>query len=159
MDSMLSAFRAGLRILIISDTCTSGTFSKGSNSRNDILTSADRGEYTKFRFLPMTVAGRVYRKNMKFYDDIVRKSNETREISASVISIRACNENQFASEGPYNGIFTSTVISTWNNGSFKGDYKLFHKRILKRMPDDQNPVYSLRGTRDTKFESQKPFTI
>ena len=32
------------------------------------------------------------------------------------------------------------MLKTWREGAFKGDYKKFHKTILRTMPPDQSPT-------------------
>jgi hypothetical protein len=55
--------------------------------------------------------------------------------------------------------FTGQLLQVWKNGQFKGDYRKFHKVILKRMPPDQSPNLFRTGTVDPVFEKQKPFSI
>jgi metacaspase-1 len=37
-----------------------------------------------------------------------------------VILISGCQENQLSADGESNGLFTSQLLHTWNDGLFKG---------------------------------------
>jgi hypothetical protein len=116
----------------------------------------------KYRAMPPDVALRTYRKNKTFYDRI-QKSKVPKEkqpaVKAAVLLISGCQDNQLSADGDFNGLFTAQLLKVWKNGAFKGDYKTFHKMIVKRMPPDQTPNYFKVGSSNPKFEAQKPFTV
>ena len=58
----------------------------------------------------------------------------------------------------HNGAFTEQVLKVWNHGAFKGNYALFHKQVLARMPASQSPNLFTLGAA-AKFLAQTPFTI
>ena len=62
-------------------------------------------------------------------------------------------------EGAFNGLFTGTMLRVWNNGRFKGDYRTFHKQIVKHMPPVQTPNFFTTGPANAGLEAQAPFTI
>ncbi len=157
-------FSLGVRVLVFSDSCHSGTVIKQAYYRG---TGIPRGGLpdspeTKYRFMPPDVALRTYRENKRFYDNILKikmpKEGKVR-IKASVLLISGCQDNQFSSDGAFNGLFTGQLLRVWKNGAFKGDYKKFHNTIVKRMPPDQTPNYFKVGDSNPKFETQKPFTV
>ena len=157
-------FATGVRNLVFSDSCHSGTVTKLAYYQG---TAALRGggvtpREVKYRNMPPDVALRTYRKNKPFYDRIL-KAKVPREkqpaVKATVLLISGCQDNQLSSDGDFNGLFTGQLLKVWKNGAFKGDYKAFHKMILKRMPPDQTPNYFKVGAANPKFEAQKPFTI
>ena len=162
---LLGKFAAGVRILVFSDSCHSGTVVKLAYYQGTTAArSPDVGtQKVKYRFMPPSVALRTYRNNKEFYDAILKnpKLKEAREaVKASVLLISGCQDNQLSSDGDFNGLFTGTLLRVWNNGRFKGkSYKSFHKSIVQRMPPDQTPNYFHAGAIDPKFEGQKPFTI
>ena len=157
-------FAPGVRILVFSDSCHSGSVTKMAYYRGTVATrgAGVQSKEVKYRFMPPDVALRTYRTNKEFYDKILKsrilKENQ-RPVRASVLLISGCQDNQLSSDGDFNGLFTAQLLKVWKNGAFKGDYKKFHKGIIKRMPPDQTPNYFWTGTANPKFESQKPFTI
>jgi hypothetical protein len=150
--SLLSRFPKGVRILVLSDKCHSGTVTKVAFYRNP----------GRYRFMPPDVALSTYRANKNLYDKIAENPDlkkVPKAIKASVLQISSCQDNQLASDGDFNGIFTANLYKVWNNGKFKGNYKKFHKSLVMNMPPEQTPNYYWVGTPGRKFENQKPFTI
>ena len=114
--------------------------------------------------MPFDVADAVYRQNKDFYNELLNNKSETRsdfegDISPSLLLISACQDNQTASAGYMNSLFTSKLITVWDNGNFNGDYRAFHSKILKLHPASQSPNYVVIGSRNQDFESEKPFSI
>jgi metacaspase-1 len=161
--SYLSQFGKGVRILVFSDSCHSGTVVKlAFYGASPARTAAMAGGSVKFRNMPPGAVLRTYRENKAFYDKILKSSklkNSDSKVKASVLLISGCQDNQLSADGDFNGLFTSNLLHVWNNGKFKGNYRAFHKAIVNRMPPDQTPRYFRVGRINTTFESQKPFSL
>lgn len=160
---LLNQFAKGLRILVFSDSCHSGTVVKQAYYQGTMALrgSAEKGE-VRYRFMPPDVALRTYRANKAFYDKILKEKRERKaaaKVKASVLLISGCQDNQLSQDGAFNGLFTAQLLRVWKNGIFRGDYLGFHKSIVKRMPPDQTPNYFWAGQSDPVFEAQKPFTV
>jgi len=160
---LLGRFTSGVRILVFSDSCHSGTVTKAAFYQGTMAarSSAVSFEPVRYRFMPPEVALRTYRKNKKFYDTLqkdpaLKKAEDS--VKASVLLISGCQDNQLSSDGTFNGLFTGTLLQVWNDGK-SSTYRKFYKAITKRMPPDQTPNYYWVGTPSKKFEKQKPFTI
>ncbi len=162
--ALYAKFAAGVRILVFSDSCHSGTVVKAAyyhgtmNARSSALGS----DVIRYRAMPREVALRTYRSNKPFYDKILKqpKLQDAQDaVKASVLLISGCQDNQYSMDGDFNGLFTANLLRTWNDGSFKKGYKSFHKAIVKTMPPDQTPNYFWTGKFDKAFEKQIPFTI
>jgi hypothetical protein len=150
-------FKEGVRVLVFSDSCHSGTVVKLAYYRGTSISQAVR-----YRNMPPDAALRTYRKNKRFYDKILKDAKlkgAEEKVKASVLLISGCQDNQLSSDGDFNGLFTSQLLKVWKNGVFKGNYKKFHKEIVKRMPPDQTPNYFRAGKTDKKFEAQAPFAV
>jgi hypothetical protein len=78
------------------------------------------------------------------------------DISATVLLISGCQDNQFSADGSKNGLFTEKLLQVWNAGAFTGDYHGFHKVIASLMPPTQSPNYTTAGAVNEMFEKQKP---
>ncbi len=160
----LGKFAQGVRILVFSDSCHSGTVVKMAYYQGTTAArSSGIGAQTiRYRFMPPDVASRTYRANKIFYDKILRDKKikvAGEAVRASVLLISGCQDNQLSADGDFNGLFTSQLLRVWNNGSFKGDYRKFHREILRRMPPDQTPNFFRVGLIDKHFEAQTPFMI
>jgi len=157
-------FAPGVRILVFSDSCHSGTVTKLAFYQGTVSLRAGAvgSKEVKYRVMPPDVALRTYRKNKAFYDRILKAKvpkEKQPAVKATVLLISGCQDNQLSSDGDFNGLFTGQLLKVWKNGAFKGDYQAFHKAILKRMPPDQTPNYFKVGAANPKFEAQKPFSV
>ena len=162
--TLLGKFAAGVRILVFSDSCHSGTVLKASFYPPTAPARAADGTSTEVRYrnMPTEVALRTYRDNKEFYDPILSnpKLKESRAaIKASGILISGCQDNQLSQDGTFNGLFTGTMLRVWNGGKFKGNYRAFHKSIVGRMPPDQTSNFFRVGPVNSKFENQSPFKL
>jgi metacaspase-1 len=167
-------FRKGVRILVLSDSCHSGTMIRArarERAYHEILLSEDRATRdssgpempvaTAVRAVPFVVQQAHYREFENQYKDIEASHPQGRfiDVKATVLSISACKDEETALDGVRNGLFTGTLLSVWDDGSFKKDYLSFHDEILGRMPEYQSPQLSRAGIHDSDFEAQRPFTI
>ncbi|BBO18830.1 caspase family protein [Candidatus Brocadia pituitae] len=162
--ALLGKFVHGVRILVFSDSCHSGTVTKLVYYQSAMRATGPKGisSEIRYRFMPMEVAVRTYRDNKKFYDPILKdpKLKESRDaVKASAILISGCQDNQLSADGTFNGLFTANLLQVWNEGKFKKGYRAFRRAIVNRMPPDQTPNYFRVGEINRAFEKQKPFTI
>jgi hypothetical protein len=160
---LFGKFAPGVRILVFSDSCHSGTVTKAAFYQGTMTarSPAVSAEPVRYRFMPREVALRTYVKNKKFYDSVQKDPDLAKaegSVKVSVILISGCQDNQLSSDGTFNGLFTATLLQVWNEGG-SSNYQKFHQAILKRMPPDQSPNYYCVGAPSRKFERQKPFTI
>lgn len=153
-----SKFAAGVRIVMLSDSCHSGTVNRLAN-RPGTPSVGKKGK--RYRLLPPDVNMRTYRHNKALYDGIQEKfrAGDKVKIKASVLLISGCQDNQLSQDGDKNGLFTETMLEVWDSGSFSGGYVSFHKEVVSFMPPDQTPNYSVIGKKNAAFEKQKPFTL
>jgi metacaspase-1 len=158
-------FAPGVRVLVLSDSCHSGTVTRAAKGQLDVdaITNELRAfgiEKPVFRFMPPAVARNTYLANKVFYDEL-GKSVPTEEgaPAATVRLISGCQDDQTSSDGPFNGLFTGTLLKVWDAGAFGGDYASFHAEIVKRMPSCQTPNHLAIGPSSPAFDQQKPFAI
>lgn len=162
--ALLTKFQAGVRILVFSDSCHSGTVLKMAYyERQEALQRAvGMARQVRYRAMPLDLVNRVYRAHRDFYDPILRdpKLKEIRDaVKASALLFSGCQDSQLSQDGAFNGLFTGTMLQVWNGGKFKRDYRRFHRAICNQMPPDQTPNYYRVGKLNPKFEKQVPFTI
>lgn len=158
IHAALAGFVVGVRVLVFSDSCHSGTVTKN----NLVVDAVTRESTARYRAMPNEVAQRTYFAHKAAYD--ARQQNKATQKAkagskASVLLISGCQDNQLSADGVFNGLFTGTLKSVWNGGAFKGDYRVFHKKIVERMPPDQTPNMFWAGTADPVFQGQRVFTV
>lgn len=167
----LSHFAAGVRIVVLSDSCHSGSA---------VRTGPPASGGARSREMPRPVAERVYRDHKAFYDGLQAKlgrgqavdpdaalanvnagprlSTAAKTFKASVLLISGCQDNQTSADGDHNGLFTEHLLAVWRSGAFKGTYSQFHARIRARMPADQSPNLFTLGP-VSRFLAQSPFKV
>ncbi|WP_380872494.1 hypothetical protein ACFB49_34260 [Sphingomonas sp. DBB INV C78] len=167
LGELWTKFAAGVRVLLISDSCHSGTIYKTQGASKLVLTADEVSEDWRAtpRAMPLSIAGRTYRQNREFYDELQRGLAErgardvAAQIACTVRLISGCMDNQYSYDGVANGLFTEELLRIWANGHFSGDYALFYQRILAKMPNEQSPQHNVIGVPNGGYDAQKPFAI
>jgi len=165
--SLYSQFKTGVRLLVLSDSCHSGTVVRampsflvgGAGESRAGEPNAVGG--AAIRMLPPTVRDAVNKAQRKL-NDRLQAENPPRvaaALKASLILISGCQDNQYSLDGDRNGLFTGNLRKVWNNGRFKYGYRRFRDTIAAAMPPSQTPNYLVLGPKNTAFEAQIPFTI
>ncbi len=146
-------FKTGVRIVVLSDSCHSGTVLR------DIPAFVSGGP--RIRAMPTTVVRKVQKAHADLYRRIQDQhpAAESAKVNASVLLISGCMDNQTSQDGARNGLFTGTLKKVWNGGKFTGDYRKLRDVIVSKMPPEQTPNYYFVGAPNPKFEAQAPFTI
>jgi len=170
----LAGFAAGVRVLVLSDSCHSGTVVRAAAP----LTADPR---QRARHLPRDVAQRTHAAHAAFYDGLQqallaraaaldpdaalarlkhpgRVAPVVRRFKPSVILIAGCQDNQTSLDGERNGAFTAALLATWKQGAFRGNHAQFHARIQARLPATQSPNLFTIGPA-AAFVAQAPFTL
>ena len=146
-------FKAGVRILVLSDSCHSGTVLR------EIPAFVSGGP--RIRAMPTAVARKVQKAHAALYRKIQDEhpAAESAVVKASVLLVSGCMDNQTSMDGARNGLFTGTLKKVWSNGTFKGNYRKLRDMIVAKMPPDQTPNYYFVGAANPKYEAQGPFLI
>jgi hypothetical protein len=166
LSALWSRFQPGVRILVLSDSCHSGSVVRFREF--DALWSADPAYaesnpgVTGFRAIPEDVQDAHYLQNQEFYDQIQddNPDGDRAVIGASVLLISGCQDDQLSGDGPRNGVFTAKLRQVWADGSFQGNYHAFYDQIRSAMQTlPQTPNYFSVGVANPMFEAQEPFTV
>jgi hypothetical protein len=175
----LSRFASGVRVLVLSDSCHSG-----SVTRDGPLPPPPPGQ--RYKLMPEAVGRRVYCAHQAFYDGLqaeVAKASKSAVVDPdaalaqvahtvaaaqavsvvgsfkpAVLLISGCQDNQTSMDGEHNGAFTEKLLRVWSSGSFKGNYLSFHQRIRAALPPSQSPNLFTLGPA-AEFVKQVPFSV
>ncbi len=175
----LGRFAAGVRILVLSDSCHSGSVVRAGPPGTVAATPAAM----RPRMMPGAVAMRTYRDHRDFYDRLQREVAAqagprpvdpdaalaqlavsprldalAAKLKAAVILIAGCQDNQSSYDGDQNGAFTEKLLAIWNLGRFEGNYATLHAQIRARMPSHQTPNLFVLGEVG-RFLRQAPFSV
>jgi hypothetical protein len=169
--ALYGRFARGVRIVVLSDSCHSGTVTRELHYRETYLphTAAigAAGDATadqlRTKCLPKEVEERTYAAHRELYDGIQRSlppgGGNKGDIGADVLLISGCADNQTSGDGPRNGVFTGNLLRVWQHGAFKGSYRELFQKLSPLMPSSQSPNYYRVGTVDEAFDRQAAFTI
>jgi len=134
----LTKFKAGVRIIMISDSCNSGTNYRGR----------------------VTIP-----KNKQTVLKPLSKNTET--IKAQLIHLSGCRDGFYSNGYDGGGAFTIALCKAWKNATFggtintpfDGTMKDLHKKISELIESKQIPQYNEYGPVTDEFKSQKAFKI
>lgn len=172
----LSQFAAGVRILVLSDSCHSGSVTRAAPT-------AVAAPQQRPKLMPAAVGMRSYREHQTFYDQLQRAvaskagsaaidpDTALAQVAASarlgaivskfkpaVILISGCQDNQTSMDGEHNGAFTEQLLRVWSHGKFQGNYGNLHAQIKAGMPAGQSPNLFTLGAAGG-FLGQRPFLV
>lgn len=171
--ALYSEFDPGVRILILSDSCHSGTVSRGGPPR-----AAKRSATA--RCMPPESVRPIYVARKADYDRIQDETPQVKEedVKASIRLLAACKDKQEADGDAFHGFFTQAVLDVWNDDKFEGSYDEFFEAIRQELnrvsgaPSDpraagddvdesefQTPNHYLQGIKNPDFDKQTPFQI
>jgi hypothetical protein len=173
----LARFAKGVRVLVLSDSCHSGTVTRAAPPRGE-------GRPGRPKMMPPAVATRVYRAHQAFYDRLQlnvaraagagptidpdealshvavggRRTTIAAKCKSAVLLISGCQDNQTSMDGDHNGAFTEQLLRVWNHGKFSGNYARLHAQIKAGMDARQTPNLFTMG-RAAAFLRQSPFSV
>lgn len=164
LGALWAAFEPGVRILVISDSCHSGTAVRAPQLVDRrTLTSGPIAEDlgivdAAYRAMPRRESLRTFRRNREFYTELQARLPEPTDPVATVRLLSGCQDNQLSLDGSRNGLFTATLLVVWDDGHFRGTYVDFHQQILELMPPNQSPNHMVIGTPSPSYDHEQPFT-
>lgn len=130
----LSRFEEGVRLVMISDSCNSGT-----NYKNIKTISVNEDS--------------IFRPFAK------KSASKLTEMKAELIHMGGCRDG-FSSSGYQNGgAFTMALCEAWQNGAFNGTFKELHTKICTVITSSQKPQYNEYGNMTGVFKDQRAFEV
>jgi metacaspase-1 len=152
---IFSGRERGSRIIVISDSCHSGTVSKVANLMPGVA-SAPR-QFQKIRFL----APEVYIKANK---SLLRRAKQVEKIRANgkiraaCVLLSGCKDDEYSYDAWFNerpnGAFTYTALQTLKGFPEKATYRDWHRKVREILPHvnyPQTPQLSGSHTQRTKW--------
>ncbi|MFD5179911.1 caspase family protein [Nocardia sp. NPDC058379] len=168
---MWSRFAPGVRVVVCSDSCHSGTVVRDAftrETRTAIVDLAARdypGDdlgavvHGSAKAMPLDVQAEDNKQRAAMYAFVQQLAGPSARavVEAGVVLLAGCQDSQLSYDGPVNGQFTGALLRVWGDGAFTAGYRQFHQRIMNLMPPDQVPnLFTINA--DTAFLEQRPFT-
>ena len=162
----LCAFAAGVRVLVVSDSCFSGSVTRDDRTPSATAPGPRRGALrsgsaaTPGRRAP----GAQIRAMARAYahEHAARRAavaaTQTQAPAAGILLLAACEDDQTAHDGERHGLFTSALLATWNGGSFAGGHHAFLAAIQSQVQAAQTPTLFSVGAVAPGFLAARPFT-
>jgi metacaspase-1 len=155
-----ATFAPGVRVVVLSDSCHSGSVVKAQlASVGNTGPLAD--VYADGRFMPWDDNVRDNIERQALYDSIraATPGEGSAALAARVLLLSGCQDNQTSMDGPRNGAFTGTLREVWDDGRFRGGYRKFLGAIKGKLPPWQTPNYLALNDRGRTFDKMTPFTL
>jgi metacaspase-1 len=149
----LAHMKAGVRVVLISDSCHSGSISKDDAEE-------DAAPEQGLRFAPPFYTQQTYTNNQAFYDAIRAQTRRLQTVvAADVLVLSAARDKGQAYEEGGHGLFTRALLGAWNNGVFAGDYQALLNQAFQRLGGRQMPQLSQQGGGRHNLATQRAFTL
>jgi len=154
-----SKFKPGVRIIVLSDSCHSGSVTRGRMYAR-IMRTTRQGTPPKTKNMPLSVERAVAKKHRRQYEAIQKRNPASARfrVKASVLLISGCADNQLSSDGPRNGLFTGTLLRVLK-AKPNTSYHSVHTTLSDQMPPEQSPQLFQVGGADPRFQYLKAFRI
>jgi len=158
LAQLWSKFKPGVRILVFSDSCHSGTVTKAFRDKTTgKVEQIPENPLTKGFTDAQLKALQQRPENKKLDNGLPTDMDSAEATGASVVLISACLDRQEASDGARNSKFTAELRKVWARDRFGNSLTGFHEAIARNMPRKQTPKYFLTGTLNTSFQAQRPW--
>ena len=175
-------FKPNVRILVVTDSCHNGTVADvadtdAGDGTHGTATPAFAGAAVETggggtavamreqkrttkpvrTLTPEQVKGAVDRNRELF----TKKREPKADLTALVISMAACGDNESTRDDLPNGAFTTALLAAWNDGTFAGTHRELLDGTRAALPN-QHPQFGIQGPKGKArddFDAQQAFRI
>jgi hypothetical protein len=166
-NQLLTRFKEDVNILILVDSCHSGTITRNIGSSYGGVGSSESYTNTLLNntntLIPKFINVReYYEENKAKYSAFKRHLNQLKEsdseIRASVGLISACQDNQVALEDSEHGVFTNAIIQVINSNLRRITPNILYRKVTEITSDyGQTPNFVTMGQPSPRFNRNSFF--
>ncbi len=163
LNALYAKFRPGVRLVVVSDSCHSGTVSRNTNLFGGELLADDTDpDARRERAVAFDTIRSSYAERREEYQRRKRAATGLPKARAFVKLLPACNDQQTAKEQQGQGAFSKALLALLAEPE---STKLTYKQAIAKLRAslvglDQHPlVDDDGGARDEAFDKQTPFEI
>ena len=152
-------FAAGVRVLVVSDSCHSATVARRIASQPDLLQTSLRPPAFDVtpRLMPAAVA-ELTRDDLKPRFDAAQARAPAGEPGCALVVMGACQDDELSWGDDENGLFTRALMQTWSRPDLAAGYPALTAAIATRLTR-QRPNCMTLGAADPAFLNGRTFTL
>jgi metacaspase-1 len=150
LNAMLAHFRKGVRVIVVSDSCHSGTVTKAT-------AMLENSKLIGVRKIVKAAPAEACRVAPRSSSPLAQALAKKPRMKASIVLLSGCQDNQFSYDGPTNGLFTEKLLKVYADGKLHYSYREFRKQIGRLMPPEQTPQIYIIGGKNKPFEAGPVF--
>src|SRR5258708_18382152 len=156
----LRPFPVDSRVLVISDSCHSGTILSVRTALT--MRGMDGGGLPPIKELPKETVAYLYRRDPRFYDSRLQAAVvPLKALDASVLLMSACHDSQTKRSGLTNSQYTTAGLAALKKSP--PSYTAVAARAAAPRPADRTPEFDVSGVTSIKgsppFPEQLPFAV
>ena len=146
-----TTFNPGVRIVVVSDSCFSGTIISLLEQRfagiREFADEIEAASPSRVRALPREVAAAAQAANAQMYAAIQKAAAASRNkpIKASVLLLAACEDWLMALDGSPNGVFTAAILNSYDKKDPPDYESLYDRAYRAMMVQSQEPKWMRLG--------------
>lgn len=166
LHGLLLGFDAGVRALVITDSCHSASATRflidpgAEEFPNGIIGPAYPAlDDVRFRQIEEATAREIYGVSASRYDEasLLAGAYRQTDLRCAKVHLAACQDDQLAADAGDHGYFTKQLLHHWDQGAFAGSYADLFRALDRAMPRRQRPNLETGGDA-ALFVSQRPFS-
>jgi hypothetical protein len=150
VSALVTTFLAGVRVLVITDSCNSGGIVSPAAAAN-LASSFGNTSFMVKSVPPLKIQAVV--------NTVPPVNRAQARIASTVLLLASSGQDDNSISTPKHGIFTQQLLTVWNNGGFTGNYVDFFLAIAQGVAAHQTAFFQPFGEPNNAFTSQAPFTI
>ncbi len=165
----LIGFAQGVRVIIVSDSCSSETVfhalarhvARGPAAAPGLDVVAVERWLQLSRIMPLERAQAMLEEHRAMYDAINEylPPHDPSRVTASVLLLAACGDRGTAIEIDGHGVFTRALHKVWANGAFLGNYDDLIHEVGEEIQEFQHPKIGVLGPGTDLLRREHPFTV
>lgn len=156
LHALWGDFKKGTRIIVISDSCHSGTVTKALPGEDALLSKS----------MPDEIIMKTFLANKDFYTEISQnvQQQEVKEVKATILLMASCQDEQssYAFTRDELSMFTNAFHELWkegNMGTYPETLEKIKEKIARRVGEMQTPNFYIVGPDNQAFVHQHVFDI
>jgi hypothetical protein len=150
-----AGFEPGARIVVISDSCHSGSIIRASEPAPATWTRARRVGLQRRDGGPALPSRATSAPNG---GQTIVAEPEPPKVAAKVLLLAAAGNRQQGREHSDQSLFTRALLDVWEDGAFQGSYLDLYDQISEKLKGKPRPIY-YGAMASPEFAAQRPFTI